>query len=107
MITEEFVWNGNMYLFDRFSSTCSLLGIVFKLLLFNPVVLFQGFEQGASGFVKSLIGKHEIIKQEYSDEVEERRRSRVYSSTDEGLVPTRTASFANAEKPEVCMQLVA
>ncbi len=64
---------------------------------------FLGVEQGESGFVKSLIGRHETIRREKDDEITERRRSRVYSSheDDKGVVPTRTASFANVDKPEV------
>ena len=60
-------------------------------------------EQGQQGFVKNLIGRHETIKVKEDEEIEERRRSRVYSSTDDVkvVVPTRSASFANVEKPEV------
>ena len=62
-----------------------------------------GVEQGEHGFVKSLIGRHETIKHKEDVEIEERRRSRVYSSAEDskGVVPTRSTSFANVEKPEV------
>ena len=62
-----------------------------------------GVEQGQQGFVKNLIGRHETIKLKEDEEVEEQRRSRVYSSSDDVklFVPTRTASFGNVEKPEV------
>eukprot|EP00794_Sanderia_malayensis_P004851 gene4851-5488_t len=62
----------------------------------------SGVEQGESGFVKSLIGRHETIKRETDDELEERRRSRAYSGAyedDKGVVPTRAASFASNERP--------
>lgn len=62
----------------------------------------SGVEQGQQGFVKNLIGRHETIKLKEDEEVEEQRRSRIYSSSDDVklFVPTRTASFGNVEKPE-------
>lgn len=60
-------------------------------------------EQGQQGFVKSLIGRHETIKVKEDEELEERRLSRGYSSTDDVkvVVPTKPATFANVEKLEV------
>ena len=74
--------------------------MVYSLCFFSIL----GVEQGEQGFVKNLIGRHETIKSKGDEELEERRKSRVYSSSDqlEGVVPTRSTSFANVDKPEVC-----
>ncbi len=78
---------------------------LYSFTLFPIPFISLGVEQGESGFVKSLIGRHETIKREKDVEIEERRRSRVYSSCEDvkGVVPTKSTTFANVEKPEVRM----